>query len=177
MEDKYFSGDKLEFRSIVLEHLKKILEISTREFKKNVVRQVIHSNFTEEVREEDNRKIYIQAVENLSYILLPHFDPIMQKKYNQLIKVIQMFNYEFFEEYNEVIADVHSRFNNADTDISISEKEKIFLMLQLRNAKELFQELNLLLHRVDYLKTAVYGESDDEDDDTAIVEELEEEAE
>ena len=39
-------------------------------------------------------------------------------------------------------------------------------MLQVKHAKVLFRGLNSLLKRVDYLKSSIFGEDKDKDDDT-----------
>ena len=158
----YITSQKkgIEFRQIVLEHIKKILEISTREFKKNYKREVIHKNFSQEIMEEDTRKCYIQSIENLAFILLPYFDEPMNEVYNQTIKWIGLEVYEYLAFNKESILKEYKLAYNDATDIDTETASKILIMKQLKAAKRLFRELNQLLKRNDYLKSGIYSEGD-----------------
>ncbi len=65
--------DKLDFKQIVLSHLKKILEISTHELRDSTS-IIIQGNFNQTSFQEDTRYAYIQSIENLAYVLFPYFD-------------------------------------------------------------------------------------------------------
>jgi len=152
-----YSNQKSEisFREIILAHLKKILEISNSELRdKTIVRN--HGQYSETVENEDTRLSYIQSIENMSYALIPYFDKEMQKVYDECIEVITSFPYELKETFKEEIEEAKQKLN----------KEKIpleyYTEIKIHYAKKLFIELNKLLKRNDYLKTAVYGEEQDE---------------
>lgn len=146
--------DKLDFRQIVLAHLKTILEISSKELRNNT-QTINHGTFSQTTYQEDTRLSYIQSIENFSYILLPYFDKKMQEVYDKCIPFITYFDYEVLEKSKEIYEKVCKETEK--------KPEKLFILdVRLRNAKELFSNLNLLLHRVDYLKNAVFGENEDE---------------
>lgn len=92
MDQFITNKDKLEFRHIVLEQHKAILEIARKEFKKDNVTTITHTNYEQEVRHEDIRKCYIQAVEQLAFILLPYFDNKIQKVYDECIEIYEKCN-------------------------------------------------------------------------------------
>lgn len=142
---------KLEFKDVVLEHIKRVLEIGSHELR-DTTRQVISSNQTQTIEQEDTRYSYIQAVENLSYILTGYFDDKIKNLYDECIKVIQGFDYEVYEyckeEYDKVCKDLGKK--NLGSGFVIE--------MKLKKAKILFIALNMLLKRNDYLKSAVYGE-------------------
>ena len=77
------NSDKLEFRQIVLGHLKKILELSCIEFHGGYYRAVSNGQSTTQEYVPDSRKGYTQGVENLAIVLLPYFDKTMQGDYNK----------------------------------------------------------------------------------------------
>ena len=159
------NSDKLSFREIVLGHLKHILELSTREFTRDYKRTVYSGNGSTEIITEDNRKCYVQAVENLATVLIPYFDKTMTEKYNELCPLLEMTNYEFSSEYEKDYVKIHKdvdKFNSNPKSISYSWIEGIFILFKLKNARILFKELNFLLKRVDYLKGSIYGEGESE---------------
>lgn len=88
-------------------------------------------------------KGYRRAVLGLNDILLPFFDKKMeeaQEKYNKDFDI--MIN----ETTNKGIVRNEIKYNTRSLNLS----------------RELFGQLNLLLHRNDYLKSSVYGEDKDE---------------
>jgi len=147
--------DKLEFRQIVLAHIKRILEISSHELR-DTTRCIQQTTHTQVVEQEDTRYSYIQAIENLAYVLIPYFDERMQKEYDECIKIIDGLVFEVMEQLKdryEQICEI--------TETKVSQKG-FALEMKISSAKKLFRELNQLLKRVDYLKSAVFGETDDE---------------
>lgn len=155
--DKFVGGnEKLEFRQIVLGHIKKILEISSSELRdKTTIRN--HGNFSETIEQEDTRYSYIQAIENLAYVLMPYFDEHMREVYYKCAYVINAYNFELERYFRKKIIAVCGALG----------KEKVpdvyFINKKIEYAKKLFVELNFLLKRVDYLKNAVYGEDSSEE--------------
>ncbi len=156
MVGKFDTSDKLEFRQIVLGHIKKILEISSRELRDDS-QEVIHSNFTMTSIKEDTRISYLQAIENLAYILIPHFDKDIKKIYDEEIKIITGFDYEIKKllkkEYEEI------KKETKETELG----DRFIIEMKIKSAKKLFVGLNLLLKRNQYLKSSIFGEDEDEE--------------
>ena len=155
METQNYNQDKLEFRQIVLKHIQTILEISSKELR-NKTYTTNHGNFSTTIQQEDTRLSYIQAIENLAYILIPYFDEKIKGVYDDSIKVIKGLDYEVCDycktEYERICKEMNKE----------SLGRGFVIEMQLRYAKKLFVALNLLLNRNDYLKSAVYGEDKDE---------------
>lgn len=148
-------NEKLEFRQIVLSHLKRILEISGHELR-DTTTYVLHPNNTEEREQEDTRLSYVQAIENLAYVLIPYYDKEMQKTYDECMQIMTAFYHRIpvilKEEYEKVCGELgKDQVGN-----------RFAIEMKLEYAKKLFVALNLLLHRNDYLKSEIYGESDEE---------------
>lgn len=152
-----YGSEKLEFRQIVLLHIKKILEISNSEMRdKTIIRN--QGNFTETINNEDTRESYTQSIENLAYILMPYFDDEVKEVYNECIEIVNGLHFEVVKILKKTL----DRFCE-DLKKSREEIEHDFVIaMKVRYAKKLFIALNLLLKRNDYLKTAVYGEEQDE---------------
>ena len=162
-QTKTYTDDKLEFRQIVLEHIKRILEISSSELRNKTVVKT-HENYTETIVNEDTRKSYIQAIENLAYILIPYFDDKVKSIYDKAIKVMDGLDYEVYDYCKEEYEEICKKLGKKELGHSF------VIEMQLRYAKKLFIALNLLLNQNDYLKGAVYGEDNDElisDEDVA----------
>ena len=137
--------DKLEFRQIVLKHLSKILEISVHELKQNS-RQVVQSNYSETVSEEDTRKSYTQAIENLAIILIPYYDEKMTESYKKCNPIIAGYNFEIKKKLPEEFKEL---MDNKPAELSESD---VIAILKIKYAKMLFVALNQLLKRQEYLK-------------------------
>jgi len=165
----YYRGskDSIEFRQIVLQHIQKILEISSRELRDRS-RIIQHERYAEGVEEEDTRYSYIQAIENFAYILLPYFDKEMKEIYKKCIKVISGFGFEVLEVLKE-------EFKEVELDGDTKKEDAFILEMRIRYSKDLFCNLNLLLKRQDYLQKAIFGE--EMGDETVIVEGDEDEEE
>ena len=162
--DKYFGNDKLEFRQIVLGHIKRILEISSHELHDST-QHVNHGSHTDIIVKEDTRKSYYQAIENLAYVLVPYFDKEMEEVYWKCEEVLTGFDLDIIEKFKKRYARISEKLGdgrNIDRDFVLS--------MRIKYAKKLFVELNLLLRRVDYLKSAIYGEDSGEE----VVEDVEE---
>lgn len=136
--------DKISFREIALNHLKKILELSTVEFKGGYWKSVFHGNTVEKEYVPDTRRSYIQSVESLSHILIPYFDNKMIGEFKEYIKGSK--------KIKETLA------KNKE------EKDK-FTIKKLELCSALFIDLNLLLRRNDYLKKGIYSEEDFDEED------------
>ena len=152
-----FDNDKIEFREIVLGHLKRILDLSCSEMRDGT-KTVSSGNKIEVVVHEDTRISYIQAIENLSFVLLPHFDSQTKKVYETTQPILSGLHFEVKEKLKETYDKMCK-----DSGLEKINSKSFIVQLKLRSAKELFCELNLLLHRNNYLKKSVFGESLDND--------------
>lgn len=150
-----YNQDKLEFRQIVLGHIKRILELSSHELR-NSTRHIIHPNHTDTIEQEDTRYSYIQSIENLSYVLIPYFDKKMRDVYDKCIEIINAFGYEIKRNLKKTFERIKEETGKEDLG------NAFVLEMRLKYAKKLFIELNMLLKRNDYLKSSVYGEDKDE---------------
>lgn len=162
--DKYFGGDKLEFRQIVLGHIKRILEISCHELHDGT-QHIQRQNHTDMIIKEDTRKSYYQAIENLAYILIPYFDEEMEEVYWECEEVITGFDLDIIEKFKKRYSSIIEKLGG-EREIG----KDFVLGMKIKYAKKLFVELNLLLKRVDYLKSAIFGEDSSEE----VVEDIEE---
>ena len=134
---------KKTFRDLILNHLSKILELSCDEFRGGYIKKEIKGNYVEEVYVPDSRKRISQAIEFFSFLLQPKYDKDMNEKSEEIKKKLET----NLKEYNE---------------------EKIskdrFTINKLTLMKSLFEELNFLLSRRDYLKGESYQDEDDDED-------------
>lgn len=148
--------EKKTFRDIVLAHLNKILELSLDEFRGGYTKKEIKGNYAEEIYVPDSRKRMCQAIEFFSFLLQPHYDPDMIKKSKEIKQKIQK-NLENFNGKKE---------NGKKGDKKKITKED-FMVEKLKHMKELFEQLNYLLKRRNYLKDEIYQEGgfEDLDDD------------
>jgi hypothetical protein len=135
MDNQNFYGNKeLEFRQLILEHIKHILNLSLR------------SN-----QDGQNAFLYINSIEALSDVLLPFYDDKMNKAFESFQKQFELIIKENKQKREELCEGDYSR-----------QYAHIFVSRRRRVYRELFRDLNLLLKRNDYLKTSVFGESRDE---------------
>lgn len=140
---KTFLGgyEKLEFREIVLKHIQNILHLS------------LQSNTG------DKSSLYISAVESLSDVLLPFYDKQIQSEVDKIEKEL-----DDLSKTNETKMETLSRGDYSDYHWKYVAKKRLIY-------RKLFKNLNILLKRNDYLKSAVYGEQD-KDEVAEDVEEL-----
>jgi hypothetical protein len=154
MESDKFSGDeKIEFRQIVLEQLKNILEISKHQLRDGSY-VVSQRNLTDTKYQEDTRYSYIQAIENLAYVLMPFFDAEMHEVYNQCLRIINAFGYELKIILKKTYEKIEEGLGSDKIPLNAFAIE-----MKLRYAKKLFIALNMLLKRNDYLQSSVFGEN------------------
>ena len=175
--------ERLSFREIALSHMKKILEISCIEFRGGFYKLVIQVNYSFKEYVPSTIKCYIQAVESFSDILQPHFDSKMEKINTTILKKIDGLRSKMIAEKQERIQkeydlaierhkddpgnnrepnaiDYRERYDGAivigSTEESRLQRRKLDIM------RIIFRELNLLLYRVDYLKSSIFGDDADE---------------
>ena len=146
--------EKKTFRDIVLAHLSKILEISLDEFRGGYTKKEIKGNYVEEIYIPDSRKRMCQAIEFFSFLLQPHYDEDMKKKADTIKENVKK-NLDNFNGEGE---------KDKKGNIKRISKEE-FMITKLKHMKELFEELNYLLKRRNYLKEETYHEDIDNMDD------------
>lgn len=171
MAKNWSSNNELEFKDIVLLHLKKILELSTTEFTKGYKKEVQGATTMEFVYVPSTIKAYIQAVEHLAYILIPHFDD----KTKNYFKSYRKTKKEVEKKVLDLDIDLEDDKNKVDFQISKfksdDKKKNIINNCHLENAEDLFVELNHLLKEEDYLHGAIFGEGiETSGDDDAVIE-------
>lgn len=128
------TSERLEFRNLVLSHIGSILKLSLRSD-----------------RDSQKLKLYFNAVETLSDVLIPFYDEQMEKESKEFETKVSLIKKENNKKKRELCqmdyANKHERVFNA----------------KMKSAyRNIFRKLNTLLNRNDYLKTSVYGESEDE---------------
>ena len=150
-----YTNEKIEFRQIVLGHIKRILDLSSHELRDTTF-VISHGNYSETKYQEDTRFSYIQAIENLAYVLKSYFDKEMNDIYEECINVINGFGYEIREKFKSLGPKLMEETGKNNLS-------SVFVLeMRLRYSKKLFIALNMLLKRNDYLKNSVYGENGDE---------------
>ena len=106
----------------------------------------------------DYRAVYVGAVNSLHDVLLPHFDKEMtadSETYDTELDKI-------YKKYCSALVPAKTR------GLTPSQKYKQFYVdAKLELNRLLFQSLNQLLKRIDYLKTAIYEEGDLDDEGDA----------
>ena len=137
------------------------MELSTNEFTGGYFKTSFSNNVSIQEYQADTRKSYIQAVDSFSLILLPHFDKTMLEDF----KSFETQKEELVKELGGKKIGLIFTFKE-DSKLKYDSK-KVYERSLLELSFFLFEKLNLLLRRVDYLKSAVFGEeaSDDIIDD------------
>ena len=143
-------NDSITHPSIVHELLKKIVtELGVREFRGGYKKPIINGGLTYMDYVPDSRSEYIQGVESLSDILLPQYDDSMT---------------EAAKTYAEEIEKIEEELKDKDVRMG-DDNHTTLIRKKLKLVRTLFRELNLLLKRTNYLKSAAYSEDDLDDDD------------
>jgi len=137
MDPEQYSGKDTgrTFKELVLSHLAKISQICTSEFRPGYWNEkpvaVGGSLHVLKIYVEDKRDSYINSVDFLHDILLPHFD-------NKMNAQSELIEKELEEAYN--------KFKKEKKDKSQWTDEKLIIK------RKLFQQLSLQLKRISYLK-------------------------
>jgi len=122
-------NEKIEFRTIVLTHIRNVLNLSLKTTSEGALKiKAMHD-----------------AVMSLSDVLLPFYDDEMDKCYTDYKKNIKDLREKGINEHGKIIGGIY--------------------YTGLKNiTRELFRALNLLMKRIDYLKSSIYGDNDSSDD-------------
>lgn len=133
-ENSFIGNDKLEFRQIVLSHIRNILNLSLR------------SN-----RDGEKLSLYFNSIEALADVLIPFYDEQMSKEIEQFENELMQIQKE-----NSIKLKQLCPRDYCDTH------ERVYYAKKKRAHRNLFRKLNMLLKRNDYLKESVYGEDNEE---------------
>ncbi len=131
MEYIQTAKEKRTFKDLILDQLNRILELSVDEFRGGYTQKKVVGNYIEETYIPDARKRMSQAIEFFSFLLQPLYDKDMKKQSDTL---------------KRKIGSNLKKFNDKKIERDVFRINKLNLM------KELFEELNFLLVRKDYLK-------------------------
>lgn len=115
-DDKKKLKEKLTFPFIVLEHLKRIIELGSKEWKggywETTEKNMGGFSYTEKKYVPDSLSEYSNAVEQMANILAPFFDTEMIKEEKKIVdekekklkteEKIELFNY-YFRKLNEFL--------------------------------------------------------------------------
>jgi len=133
-DNNFFGNDKLEFRQIVLSHIRNILNLSLR------------SN-----KDGEKLSLYFNSIEALADVLIPFYDEQMSKEIEQFENTLITIQKENNEKLKVLSPhDYSCRYSG----IHHAKKKSAY--------RNIFRKLNILLKRNDYLKSSVYGEDKDE---------------
>jgi len=179
------SKEKTTWREIVLEHIRKILECSRTEFRGGFYFER-GENPPIRVYVPDTRQTYMNAIDSLADVLLPFFDKGMKDDFKKITTEYEkILDNKLKERQQPLIKEwnlnlklykenpkTYSKPNRESFESKKKECEKFDLYeknkitkKRLEIKRKLFQKLNLLLHRIDYLKSAIYSEGDDDVED------------
>ena len=128
---------------------------------KDGVKFFISGGETRLEEENDSRLSFIQSVEHLASLLLPYFDDRMQDYYSKNIIYLEGWHSEILE----LVKDEHFKKVYADAprtsdDKNIKLKSDIMITLQIRKAKQMFNELNLFIQRNNILSDVIRMEDE-----------------
>jgi hypothetical protein len=146
--------DKITFKLIILEYLRKIGGYASVEFKGGYWEErpnpKTDANYPIKIYIEDTREIYSNAVEFLYDLLYPHFD-------NEMKQISIQIEAELKQIYN-------------DTTINKEDNEREFLNINNRITfrtkrrdinRKLFRELSCFLRRTNYMESKVSADTID----------------
>lgn len=142
------------FPQIILGHFEKILEISRHELRPSE-RILLLNDAKQVIESEDTRLSYILAIENLAYCLEPYFDKTMTDYFKEHIVFLFGFGFQIIEKLKE------TQFKEKLESLNGQQQTDFLIGIQVQEAKQMFRQIGSLMKRVDYLKSAIYGEVDD----------------
>jgi len=128
----------ISFRQIVLEHYRKITQLSCVEFRGGYWTEKQRTSggatFSESYYVPDSREVFVNSINMLHDLLLPLFDKQMEEEMERLEE-------EYEKEYEK------------------AQDKKEWKPKKLELKRELFQRLCLLLNRLRYLEGKSFGET------------------
>lgn len=103
--------------------------------------------------EIDTRVALTQSVEHLVSLVYPYADKILQDYYSKNIVYLSGWTSEILSEVkDEHFKKVYESAPTKSDDKSIKTKSDIVLSLQVRKAKEMFNQVNLFIQRTNLLR-------------------------
>lgn len=147
--ESYSGGQdkKITFRLIILEHLRKILNLSCCEwhggFEQTRVKPIGGTTVTEYTYIQDSREKYGNAVDSLHDVLYPHFDEIMTKE-----------SEEHEKELEQIYEDSH--YQNDRNEKKFDKQN--YRQQKVEYKRKLFRNLNCFLKRNKYMEGKVFEE-------------------
>lgn len=143
------ADEKLTFRMIVLEHLRRIGKLASVEFRGGYyeTREVINPSFTNYIKTyvPDTREQYCNAVDYLADILAPYFDGQIKQEEQKLEDAKN-------KAFDDALIDPAKPATKDNFDKQYYRDEKLNIK------RKLFRGLNLFLERVKYLESKTFEE-------------------
>ena len=155
--------EKLNFKEIVLSHLKKIGTFASCEFRGGFWEERPHPNInlneTLKTYIIDSREVYSNSVEYLFDILFPHFDKKMQEEGVKIEKELEdLYKDKTIIKEQERVDKNFEEGKKEDRKFSDVKDRISYRTQRMKINRKLFRALCCFLKRIDYLK----GESLDE---------------
>jgi len=130
--------DKVTFREIVLEHLRKSTVFGSAEFRggfwQDRIQKLQGITYKEHFYIGDAREEFSNAVDRLADLLFPHFDKKM------------------IEEEENLNKELDDKQKECSDSKKIKNKDQYFRDEKVKNKAKLFRHLNSFLYRVKYLE-------------------------
>lgn len=135
------SNEKVSFRSIIMRHLQRIIELGSKEMRGGFweTRPSPVSNIPLRTYVPDSRAAYINAIKNLSHMLFAHFDEQMAKDEREIL---------------ESVAKKRKALNEAaeENKYKSEAKDAYYPKLVLEDYEKLYRSLCTFLKRKKYLE-------------------------
>lgn len=153
--------EKITFREIVLNHLKRILTFASVEFRGGFWEYRSHPdpqrNDPLKTYIHDTREIYSNAIEGLYDVLFPHFDKKMKDEGKELVKELET---AYRDNTSIVEADREDKTPEEGEEVEKQEKRtfgnvdnrRSYRKQRLNINRKLFRALCCFLKRIDYFK-------------------------
>jgi len=153
--------DGLTFKEIVLQHLRRIGGLASKEFRggywQDRTKMVGGVGIKERYYIPDSREEYGNAIDFLHDLLLPYFDKKIEDKAKDFYTKIEEARKDCLKKTSvkekEVLSDDY--YKKESDKISVEE----YKLKKLRIKRELLQEISLLLKRKKYLEGKDIGEA------------------
>lgn len=130
--------DILNFRTICLEHYRRILNLGSREMRgghyEERVKTTQHGSYIEKTYVEDTRESYISAIDNLAIALSPHFDKQMEQERLEIKNKIKLLKEKYY----------------AGNEWKDKQTKDIYRAERLKVKQELFEHLSSFMKRKRY---------------------------
>ena len=133
---------EITIKSIVLDTIKKIMELTASEFRGGYVERRFTGDSFQDIYIPDTRKQVIQMIEYLCSLVKPKFDKDMKAQLDSI-------NKEQEQNYKD----------NANSNT------ELYTTTKLKLKRKLFDEINEFFERANYFKAEFYSEDLEEDNE------------